>query len=99
MPWHLAIIGLQALDDDLPLIVDRVDDERAARADLGLDHAARRRRTDRRGAAVAELLADVDQRHNPPRSEMTRASRPSPWTSLCFGLSVSTIAVSGTTSV
>ena len=34
---HLAIIRLEALDDDLSLVVDRVDDQRAAGADLGLD--------------------------------------------------------------
>src|SRR5208282_2492999 len=59
---HVAIVGFEALDNDLTLIVDGVDEKRATGADLGLD--------DERDAckricgirAATELPANVDQR-------------------------------------
>ena len=35
--WHMPIIALEALHDDLPLIEDRVHQQRAAPAAFGLD--------------------------------------------------------------
>ena len=62
---HLAIIRFEALDDDLSLIVDRVDDEGAARAHLRLDDENDAADRISRGLAVAEFLSDVDQRREP----------------------------------
>ena len=57
-----AVIGLEALDDDLLLADDAVDHQRALRLVFGLDHHRHALERVRLLVAVAEHGPDIDQR-------------------------------------
>src|SRR6516165_4598326 len=60
-PWNMPVIGLQTLDDDLALALDRIDEKSAARAAFSFykDGDTFERVGGLR--AVVELAADIDQ--------------------------------------
>src|SRR5271165_1693059 len=59
---HIAIVGFEALDDDLPLIVDGVHEKRATCADLSLDDEHDPRKRIRGSRTATQFPANVDQR-------------------------------------
>ena len=86
-PGHMAVVGFEALDHDLALVMDGVDEKRATRADLGLDEEGDA--CERIGRIVPGQPSSRPTSISgakPPRSAMTRDSTPSPCTSLGFGL-------------
>ena len=94
----MAIIGFKALDDHLALALDRIDEQRVAALAFGLDEDDDA--VERIGGLGAKpSAADVDQGTNLSRMASTRAAPPMACTSPALGRRVSTMAVSGTTSV
>ena len=97
---HMRVVGFQALDDDLALALDGIDHQRALAAAFGFHQ--KRDAVDRIGLGRAEvrIAADIDQRaEGVADRDQPLCSRRSEWIAAASGCRVSTIAVSGTTSV